>query len=421
MVESSAGFEKFFEYPLLGEQLLKQSAGREDPIERSFFSQQAVERAVRSKKPVERSVFGRHPVDESIACESLADRPILGGDVGKSVGEPDRSAFVGHDLGNLIEQSAFADEQADAFGITAFTQDRAIGRSELAESQCRLGRRNSDPKREEDEPFDVHAERVGGATGPVIRSLDGVLPSAYIQHMLNINAVEIGDLVVIRGKKLVLPGLTTDVKTGSVTGLLGPSGCGKTTLIRAIVGIQIIKSGRITVLGGTAGTAQTRSRVGYVTQGSSVYPDLTVRQNLAYFAALAGRDATAIVGVIGDVGLVPDADSLTGNLSGGQRTRVSLAASLLADPDLYLLDEPTVGLDPILRRDLWQLFAGLAANGKSLLVSSHVMDEAARCDRVLLMREGAFVADATPDELRAQTGEDDLEQAFLVLAERQAA
>lgn len=239
--------------------------------------------------------------------------------------------------------------------------------------------------------------------------------------MLNINAVEIGDLVVIRGKKLVLPGLTTDVKTGSVTGLLGPSGCGKTTLIRAIVGIQIIKSGRITVLGGTAGTAQTRSRVGYVTQGSSVYPDLTVRQNLAYFAALAGRDATAIVGVIGDVGLVPDADSLTGNLSGGQRTRVSLAASLLADPDLYLLDEPTVGLDPILRRDLWQLFAGLAANGKSLLVSSHVMDEAARCDRVLLMREGALVADATPDELRAQTGEDDLEQAFLVLAERQAA
>ena len=239
--------------------------------------------------------------------------------------------------------------------------------------------------------------------------------------MLNTSVVEVTELVVIRGKNLVLPGLTTDVKTGSVTGLLGPSGCGKTTLIRAIVGIQIIKSGRITVLGGAAGTVQTRSRVGYVTQGSSVYPDLTVRQNLAYFAALAGRDAAAIIGAIGDVGLVSDADSLTGNLSGGQRTRVSLAASLLADPDLYLLDEPTVGLDPVLRRDLWKLFAGLASHGKSLLVSSHVMDEAARCDRVLLMREGAFVADATPDELRAQTGEDDLEQAFLVLAERQAA
>ncbi|MBC7597142.1 MAG: ABC transporter ATP-binding protein [Kineosporiaceae bacterium] len=239
--------------------------------------------------------------------------------------------------------------------------------------------------------------------------------------MLNINAVEVDDLVVIRGKNVVLPGLTTDVKTGSVTGLLGPSGCGKTTLIRAIVGIQIIKSGRITVLDGPAGTAVNRSRVGYVTQGNSVYPDLTVRQNLAYFAALAGSDSSAITEALGNVGLTSDADSLTGNLSGGQWTRVSLAASLLADPDLHLLDEPTVGLDPVLRRDLWQLFAALAADGKTLLVSSHVMDEAARCDRVLLMREGKLVADATPDELRAQTGEDDLEKAFLVLAERQMA
>jgi len=239
--------------------------------------------------------------------------------------------------------------------------------------------------------------------------------------MLNKSAVEVEDLVVIRGKKLVLPGLTTDVKTGSLTGLLGPSGCGKTTLIRAIVGIQIIKSGRVTVLGGPAGTAATRARVGYVTQSSSVYPDLTVSQNLAYFAALAGSDYSAITEALDNVGLSSDADSLTGNLSGGQRTRVSLAASLLADPDLYLLDEPTVGLDPVLRRDLWQMFTELAGNGKTMLVSSHVMDEAARCDRVLLLREGRFVADASPDELRARTGEDDLERAFLVLAERQAA
>lgn len=238
--------------------------------------------------------------------------------------------------------------------------------------------------------------------------------------MLNKNAVEVDNLVVIRGRNLVLPGLTTDVKTGSVTGLLGPSGCGKTTLIRAIVGIQIIKSGRITVLGGPAGATATRSRVGYMTQSSSVYPDLTVHQNLAYFAALAGRDSAAITEALGNVGLASDADSVTGNLSGGERTRVSLAASLLADPDLYLLDEPTVGLDPVLRRDLWQMFAGLAGNGKTLLVSSHVMDEAARCDRVLLIREGLLVADATPDGLREQTGEDDLERAFLVVAERQA-
>lgn len=239
--------------------------------------------------------------------------------------------------------------------------------------------------------------------------------------MLNINAIEVKDLVVVRGKNLVLPGLTTSVATGTVTGLLGPSGCGKTTLIRAVAGIQIIKSGTVTVLGGLAGTAETRSRVGYVTQASSVYPDLTVRQNLGYFAALAGSSDSAITVALSDVGLSSSAGSLAGNLSGGQRTRVSLAASLLADPELYLLDEPTVGLDPVLRRDLWQMFTGLTASGKTLLVTSHVMDEAARCERVLLMREGRLVADATPDELRAQTGEEDLEQAFLVLAERDAA
>lgn len=239
--------------------------------------------------------------------------------------------------------------------------------------------------------------------------------------MLNNNAIEVEDLVVVRGDKLVLPGFTAAIPTGSVTGLLGPSGCGKTTLIRAIVGIQIIKSGRVTVLGGPAGTSITRQKVGYVTQSSSVYPDLTVNQNLQYFATLAGRDAGAIIEAIDNVGMKADTHSLTGNLSGGQRTRVSLAASLLADPDVYLLDEPTVGLDPVLRRDLWKLFAGLARDGKTLLVSSHVMDEAGRCDRVLLMREGKLVADATPDELRSQTGENDLERAFLVLAEREVA
>lgn len=243
----------------------------------------------------------------------------------------------------------------------------------------------------------------------------------YIQQMLNNNAVTVEDLVVVRGKNLVLPGLSATIAAGSVTGLLGPSGCGKTTLIRAIVGIQIIRSGTVTVLGGPAGTARTRARVGYVTQSGSVYPDLTVRQNLDYFAALTGAGPAAVKESIADVGLGTSANSLVGNLSGGQRTRVALAAALLADPELYLLDEPTVGLDPVLRRDLWRLFAQLAAAGKTLLVSSHVMDEAARCQRVLLMREGDLVADATPDELRARTGKADLEEAFLVLAERQAA
>ena len=246
-------------------------------------------------------------------------------------------------------------------------------------------------------------------------------PPFYIKNKLKIKAIETADRVVVRGQNHVQPGLKTPLATGSVTGLLGPSGCGKTTLIRAIAGIQIIKSGTVTVLGGPSGTAATRERVGYVTQASSVYPDLTVRQNLSYFAALAGSPDAAITEALGNVGLTASADALAGNLSGGQRTRVSLAASLLADPELYLLDEPTVGLDPVLRRDLWQMFTGLAEDGKTLLVTSHVMDEAARCERVLLMREGKLVADASPDELRQQTGEDDLEQAFLVLAEKEAA
>ncbi len=238
--------------------------------------------------------------------------------------------------------------------------------------------------------------------------------------MMN-NAIEVTGLTVIRGDKTVLPDLDLTVPIGSVTGLLGPSGSGKTTLIRCIAGIQIIAAGTVTVLGDPAGTALNRARVGYVTQSTSMYPDLTTRQNLAYFGALAGKDGSTIDATIADVGLTSRADALTGDLSGGERIRVSLAAALLADPEVYLLDEPTVGLDPVLRRDLWKMFAGLADAGKTLLVSSHVMDEAGRCDRVLLMRDGSLIADATPDELRAQAGTDDLEEAFLVLAEREAA
>ncbi len=238
--------------------------------------------------------------------------------------------------------------------------------------------------------------------------------------MMN-KAIEVKGLTVIRGDKTVIPDLDLSVPTGSVTGLLGPSGSGKTTLIRCIAGIQILAAGTVTVLGEPAGTARNRACVGYVTQASSVYPDLTIRQNLTYFSALAGKDGGAITSTIGDVGLTSRADALTGNLSGGERIRVSLAAALLADPELYLLDEPTVGLDPVLRRDLWQMFTGLAEDGKTLLVSSHVMDEAGRCNRVLLMRDGQLIADATPDELRKQAGTDDLEEAFLVLAERDAA
>lgn len=238
--------------------------------------------------------------------------------------------------------------------------------------------------------------------------------------MLNI-AVEVCDLTVVRGKRRVLEDLNLSLPAGSVTGLVGPSGCGKTTLIRAIVGAQIIRSGTVSVFGQPAGNARNRERVAYVTQAGSVYPDLSVKQNLRYSARVSDASDLAVRRALEDVGLTGRENDLTGDLSGGQRARVSLAAALVADGDLLLLDEPTVGLDPVLRRDLWQQFGELAAAGRTLVVSSHVMDEAARCDRVLLMRDGAIIADATPARLRADTGQDDLEQAFLTLAEGGAA
>jgi ABC-2 type transport system ATP-binding protein len=234
-------------------------------------------------------------------------------------------------------------------------------------------------------------------------------------------AIETRGLRVVRGGKPVIRDLDVQIARGSVTGLLGPSGCGKTTLIRCIAGAQVVEAGTVTVLGEPAGTPTNRGRVGYVTQASSVYADLTVRQNLDYFAALYGAPAASVDRALGDVGLADRGDSLTGQLSGGQRTRVSLAAALLTEPEVYLLDEPTVGLDPVLRRDLWKLFNRLADDGRTLLVSSHVMDEAERCHQVLLMRDGGLIAQGTPDELRTRTGADDFEQAFLTLAERSAA
>lgn len=234
------------------------------------------------------------------------------------------------------------------------------------------------------------------------------------------NAIEVVDLVVHRGGQLVLPGLTLNVEVGTVTGLLGPSGCGKTTLIRSIAGVQVITSGTVTVVGEPAGSKANHQFVGYVTQASSVYSDLTIAQNLAYFAAIYDAPREDVEKAIADVGLTDRRDTLVGNLSGGQRARVSLAVALLMDADVFLLDEPTVGLDPVLRRDLWELFHGLADEGRTLLVSSHVMDEANRCDRILLMREGEIIANETPDGLRALGGSDDLEQAFLNLAERHA-
>ena len=224
-------------------------------------------------------------------------------------------------------------------------------------------------------------------------------------------------LRVIRGASVVLPGLDLEVLRGQVTGLLGPSVSGKTTLMRALVGVQVVESGVVTVLGHPAGAPSLRDRVGYVTQAPSVYRDLTVRANLRYFARVLSAPRHDVDRVIDDVDLNGFADRLVGRLSGGQQARVSLATALLGSPELLVLDEPTVGLDPVLRRDLWALFHRLAGAGITLLVSSHVMDEASRCDRLLLLRDGDLLANGTLDELLERTRTADIETAFLALIE----
>ena len=230
------------------------------------------------------------------------------------------------------------------------------------------------------------------------------------------NIVEVRDLVVVRGGREVLPGITLDVSPG-VTGLLGPSGCGKTTLMRCLVGAQQVRAGTVEVLGEPAGSPPLRDRIGYVTQAASVYDDLTVAENLAFFSRVLGVDRVAVDDAVAAVDLGDHRDRVVGRLSGGQRSRASLAVALLGTPDLLVLDEPTVGLDPVLRRDLWALFHRLADAGTAVLVSSHVMDEAERCDRLLLMREGRIIADGSPDEIRERTGTTDIERAFLRLVE----
>ncbi|MBM3677092.1 MAG: ABC transporter ATP-binding protein [Actinobacteria bacterium] len=232
-------------------------------------------------------------------------------------------------------------------------------------------------------------------------------------------SVVLRDLRVVRGGTAALRGVTLDVESGRITGLVGPSGSGKTTLIRSIAGVQRLTGGSVRVLDQPAGSARLRGRVAYMTQSPSVYADVTVRENLAFFARIL-RAEGEIDAVVATVGLEEHRDQVVATLSGGERARVSLAAALLGRPDVLLLDEPTVGLDPVLRRDLWATFAGVAAGGATVIVSSHVMDEAERCDHLVLLRDGGVLASATPAALRDETGARDLDGAFLVLIERTA-
>lgn len=218
-----------------------------------------------------------------------------------------------------------------------------------------------------------------------------------------------------RGCRQVLEGIDWQVTAGTICGVIGPSGCGKTTLLRSVIGAQR-HTGRLQVLGRPAGDAALRRHIGYVTQAASVYDDLTVGENLRYFASVVGGGRPDVDRVLSAVGLTARDGDLVGRLSGGQRSRVSLAVALLGRPELLVLDEPTVGQDPVLRQELWQLFGEMAAGGTTLVVSSHVMDEAQRCDSLLLLRDGRVVSSGqSPAQLCEQTRTMSVEQAFLAL------
>lgn len=238
--------------------------------------------------------------------------------------------------------------------------------------------------------------------------------TAAPEHALAPPTVSAHGLRVSRGRTEVLHGVDLVLEPGTITGLLGPSGCGKTTLMRTLVGVQRY-DGDVDVLGGTPGEPRLRGRVGYMTQGAAVYSDLTARQNVTYFARLAGDRAGDVDEVLATVGLTDLADRRVDSYSGGEANRASLACSLIGQPDLMVLDEPTVGLDPVTREGLWEAFRTIAAGGTTLLVSSHVMDEAFRCDSVLLMRAGHILATSTADELLASTGATTLDDAFLAV------
>ena len=230
-------------------------------------------------------------------------------------------------------------------------------------------------------------------------------------------AVDVDNVVKSFGTIRALDGITLRVRQGEIYGLLGPNGSGKTTLIRAVVGLVAPDSGTVTVLGRRMPDLNILSSIGYMTQAAALYPDISVEENLRFFAAISGADSN-VDEVLRVVELEQRRKSVVATLSGGMRQRCSLACALVHRPRLLLLDEPTVGVDPQLRVQFWDHFREMAAAGTTILVSSHVMDEAERCQRLGLIRFGKLLGEGSPDEVRAAAGTNNLEEAFLKLSGR---
>jgi len=230
-------------------------------------------------------------------------------------------------------------------------------------------------------------------------------------------AVDVDKVVKSFGTMRALDGVTLRVRQGEIYGLLGPNGSGKTTLIRAIVGLVAPDSGTVSVLGHRMPDLNILGSVGYMTQAAALYPDISVEENLRFFAAISGADSN-VDEVLKVVELDQRRNSVVATLSGGMRQRCSLACALVHRPRLLLLDEPTVGVDPQLRVQFWEHFRQMAAAGTTIVVSSHVMDEAERCQRLGLIRAGRLLGEGTPNEVRASAGTNNLEEAFLKLSGR---
>ncbi len=246
------------------------------------------------------------------------------------------------------------------------------------------------------------------------------MQEAHASQHSNHPALDVQGVFIDIKKTAILHDVSFRIAPGTVIGLLGPSGSGKTTLMRSIVGLQYVRDGKISVQGLLAGDRSLSRRIGYVTQSPSVYSDLTVRENVRYFARITGASKQSVEDTLDRVGLSDFAGRVVSSLSGGQRARVSLSIALVHDPDILILDEPTVGLDPVLRKQLWEHFHSLANEGKTLLVSSHVMDEAERCDRIVLLRGGRVIADDTIDNLRAKSHKERMDDIFISLINEEA-
>ena len=232
------------------------------------------------------------------------------------------------------------------------------------------------------------------------------------------SAISISGLTVIREGNTILKDFDLEIKAGKILGLLGPSGSGKTTIMRSIVGLQRFSGGTISVLGAKAGDKSLRTCFSYSTQDASIYRDLTCSENVNYFSALQGSTSTTTEEILELVDLGKNRKQLAATLSGGERARLALATALVGKPEILILDEPTVGLDPLLRRDLWRLFHRFTAQGKTLLVSSHMMEEADHCDELILLRDGAILAKGTPEQLRQETGLENMDSVFISLVEK---